>query len=79
MTATVTLSPRVSHLADELAARRGTTRDAAVETALREALDRESVRPDLTAAIADLRAMVADTSDQWLTDEGLYDSEGLPR
>ena len=72
--------PKVHELAHELARLRGSSATAAVRAALEEALAAERRRsPDLHAAIGRLQQRAAVTQADWLTDDELYDENGLPR
>ncbi|GAB3706549.1 type II toxin-antitoxin system VapB family antitoxin [Mariniluteicoccus flavus] len=72
--------PLVHELAHELATLRGSSATAAVRAALEEALDHERHRHiDRPSALRALQDSARSTSDQWLTDDDLYDTDGLPR
>ncbi|HHW83379.1 MAG TPA: type II toxin-antitoxin system VapB family antitoxin [Actinomycetales bacterium] len=72
--------PRVHEMAHRLARLQGTTATGAVRSALEEALARELAQHvDRDAALTRLQARVAGSTAEWLTDEDLYDEEGLPR
>lgn len=72
--------PAVHRLANELARIRGGSATAAVRTALEHELER--VRKPVVidwARVENLRIKLAGASADWLTDEDLYDDDGLPR
>lgn len=72
--------PRVTALARELARLRGTSATAAVREALEHDLTR--VRQQRRAAwdeVAALQDQVAATSHLWVSEDELYDADGLPR
>ncbi|MDO4241222.1 MAG: type II toxin-antitoxin system VapB family antitoxin [Microbacteriaceae bacterium] len=72
--------PRVHELAHELAKLRGTSATAAVRTALENDLQNERhKRNDIFAAAKRLQEKYAGTSHLWLTDDDLYDEDGLPK
>lgn len=72
--------PRVHELAHRLAALRGSTATAAVRSALEEALANElRNRGDRRGSLCALQERVRGSQAHWLTDEDLYDAEGLPR
>lgn len=72
--------PRVHELAHELAQLRGSSATAAVRAALEEALAAERRRtPDLRSTVARLQERAASARAEWLTDDDLYDENGLPR
>ena len=72
--------PRVHELAHQLAQIRGMSATGAVRSALEEALGRaERGRDGRSAALNRLQARAAETKDQWLGDDDLYDESGLPR
>lgn len=72
--------PRVHELAHQLAQIRGTSATKAVRSALEEALGREELgRDGRSAALNRLQERAAETKDQWLSDDDLYDESGLPR
>lgn len=72
--------PRVHELAHELAQFRGSSATAAVRAALEEALAAERRRtPDLRSTVARLQERAASARAEWLTDDDLYDENGLPR
>lgn len=75
--------PEVHRMAHELAARRHTTATGAVRDALREALG-ESPRPSLSREefhqrVREIQRRVAQVDEPFLTDDDLYDENGLPR
>lgn len=72
--------PEVHRLANELARIRRTSATAAVRSALEHELERvrEPVVIDW-GRIEHLRERLAPASADWLTDDELYDDEGLPR
>lgn len=72
--------PRVAALARELAGLRGTSATAAVREALEHDLTR--VRQERRTAwdeVASLQEEVASTSHLWVSEDELYDADGLPR
>jgi len=72
--------PRVAALARELAGLRGTSATAAVREALEHDLTR--VRQEREAEweeVARLQDEVATTSHLWVSEDELYDADGLPR
>ncbi len=72
--------PAVHAMAKELADRRHTTVTGAVREALREALDRHADdRHGIAERLLELAARSAGAVDQFLTDDDLYDEDGLPR
>ncbi|HEX5086353.1 MAG TPA: type II toxin-antitoxin system VapB family antitoxin [Nocardioides sp.] len=73
--------PEVYDLASELARRLETSMTNAVRMALREAVERERrVRDDYVERMSQLARLTRDAStDQILTDDDIYDHDGLPR
>lgn len=72
--------PEVRRLAMALAAQRNTTATAAVREALREALARhEESRAGIAARLLVLSAVSREIAGPLLTDDNLYDEQGLPR
>lgn len=72
--------PRVHEMATRLASLRNTTATGAVRSALEEALLRELARHGGRAErLARLQQRARQASDDWLTDDDLYDEAGLPR
>jgi antitoxin VapB len=72
--------PEVHRMAHELARRRGTSATGAVRAALREALDREAASRAGTAdRLMAIGRRSAARDAPFLTDEDLYDENGLPR
>lgn len=72
--------PRVRELAMELAALRGSSATAAVREALESTLAAERRRrSDFRSSLAEIQARVAACPEPFLTDEDLYDENGLPR
>ena len=72
--------PRVAALARELAGLRGTSATAAVREALERDLTR--VRQERRTAwdeVASLQEEVASTSHLWVSEDELYDADGLAR
>ena len=73
--------PRVHALATELAQRRGSTKTAAIRSALEDALATEVSR-QTRASLDDLMAIARRSAAKpapFLTDDDLYDEHGLPR
>lgn len=75
-------SAAVHELARKVAAETGTSMTAAIETALREKLDRLEKQRDTEARLARLRKMIEETGPPppGLTSDhsDLYDDDGLP-
>ncbi|GMA32663.1 type II toxin-antitoxin system VapB family antitoxin [Litorihabitans aurantiacus] len=73
---------RVRELARSLAERRGTSMTGAIRSALEEALAAEIARRDADAVVARLEEISrrsAARPEPFLTDDDLYDTNGLPR
>jgi antitoxin VapB len=73
--------PEVYDLASELARRLETSMTKAVRTALMEAVERERrLRDDYVERMSQLARLTRDASDEpFLTDDDIYDHDGLPR
>jgi len=72
--------PRVHELANELAALKGSSATRAVREALEHELEREVRGRALDLdRIRRLQERIAAASGEWLTDDDLYDADGLPR
>lgn len=72
--------PEVHRLATELAAQRHTSATAAVREALREALARhEQSRSGMAGRLLALGARSRAVGEPVLSDDDLYDEQGLPR
>lgn len=73
--------PEVYRLAADLAARRGTSMTGAVRAALEEAVERaQADRSGMAERLLEIAArMRARGLDDMLTDDDLYDDNGLPR
>lgn len=72
--------PEVHAMAKALANRRGTTVTGAVRAALQEALDRDAAdRKGMAARLLEIAAESRAIDAPYLTDEDLYDEDGLPR
>ena len=72
--------PEVYRLARRLSEIRRTSATGAVREALREALEREAHRRDGVAQrLLDIGARSAAKPEPFITDQALYDEQGLPR
>lgn len=73
--------PEVHAAAQRLARRRGVSLTEAVRQAVDEALGRDRTQDDgYVERLLDLARQVREASDEpYLTDEDLYDEDGLPR
>lgn len=72
--------PEVYRLAADLAARRGTSMTGAVREALEEAVERaQADRSGMTERILAIAAEFRAEGGTALTDDDLYDDQGLPR
>lgn len=72
--------PQVNNLARELAVIKGSTATGAIREALEHELSREKerLRPNWDG-LSQLQKQVADTSHLWLTDDEVYDENGMPQ
>lgn len=75
---------RVRELARDLAERRGTTMTGAIRSALEEALEVEIARREanvdvVLARLEEISRISAARPEPFLTDDDLYDENGLPR
>ena len=71
---------RVRAMVDHLAKQRGVTAPEVVRDAVEQQLTKdEQRRLDRLAAIEELQARAAKTKHLWLTDEDMYDENGLPQ
>lgn len=72
--------PEVHRMAHELARRRGTSATGAVREALREALERErSSRVGMAERLMEIGRRASVYKDEFLTDDDMYDEQGLPK
>ena len=71
---------RVRAMVDHLAKQRGVTATEVVRDAVEQQLTKdEQRRLDRLVAIEELQARAAKTKHLWLTDEDMYDENGLPQ
>ena len=71
---------RVRAMVDHLAKQRGVAATEVVRDAVEQQLTKEEQRRlDRLAAIEELQARAAKTKHLWLTDEDMYDENGLPQ
>ncbi len=72
--------PEVHRMARELALHEGTTLTGAVRIALKKALeDRPTAHGDISGRLLELAAASREIDHPILTDDDLYDDNGLPR
>jgi hypothetical protein len=72
--------PEVHRMAHELARRRGTSATGAVREALREALERERTsRAGMAERLMEIGRRASVYKDEFLTDDDMYDEQGLPK
>lgn len=72
--------PEVHRLAHELATKRHTSATGAVREALREALEREEhSREGMAARLMEIGRRAREIDAPFLTDDDLYDENGLPK
>lgn len=72
--------PEVYRLAADLAARRGTSLTGAVRAALQEAVERARAdRSGMAERLMEIGRRSAARPEPFLTDDDLYDEQGLPR
>lgn len=72
--------PEVYRLAAELAGKRGTSMTAAVRDALVDALARREAEVNARVdRMMEAAHRAASVDEPWLTDDDLYDANGLPR
>ncbi|MBB1572163.1 MAG: type II toxin-antitoxin system VapB family antitoxin [Propionibacterium sp.] len=80
MTTLIIDAPRVQLMIDTLAEQRGTTAVEVVREAVEQQLtEQEQRRINRLAAIKKIQARAAKTKHLWLTDDDIYDENGLPK